>query len=201
MSLNEVLELEHDAGAALVGHRPGRLGGAGGVDRLLKRGGGTEVDLGSTSPCDGFHTSPRRVPSATRLPLMKCSMLRMGTEAFAPLLEGRSQSPMKALASGRAARILAFSQRILCGLTTGRQFFEAQPEIFIFHMVGKLPSSASTMKPWLASTHSAPVDGVGPSTFKSKRTVSRPRCLSGPGAAGRGACRGRGRCSSDAAAR
>ena len=45
--LDQLLELEHDAGAALrVGRGPGGLGGLGGIDRLLEVGGGAEADLG-----------------------------------------------------------------------------------------------------------------------------------------------------------
>ena len=44
---DQLLELEHDAGAALrVGRRPAGLGGIGGVDRLLQVGGGAEADPG-----------------------------------------------------------------------------------------------------------------------------------------------------------
>src|SRR3546814_18388063 len=44
---DQFLEAEHDAGAALgVGRGPFGLGGKGGVDRLLKMGGGGEFQLG-----------------------------------------------------------------------------------------------------------------------------------------------------------
>ena len=79
LRFDQFLELEHDPGATLrVGRGPGGLGGQRGVDRLLERRGGAEVDL-------GLDFALRRVPdiAAARavgdgLPLMKCSMLRIG---------------------------------------------------------------------------------------------------------------------------
>ncbi len=47
VALDQFLELEHDAGAALrVGRGPFRLGGAGGVHRALEVGGAAEADAG-----------------------------------------------------------------------------------------------------------------------------------------------------------
>ena len=44
---DQLLELEHDPGAALrVGRGPGRLRGLGGIDRLLEVGRGAEADMG-----------------------------------------------------------------------------------------------------------------------------------------------------------
>ena len=60
---DQLLELEHDPGAALrVGRGPGRLRGAGGVDRALEVGGGAEPDRAWTSPWLGSNTSPERSP-------------------------------------------------------------------------------------------------------------------------------------------
>ena len=45
IGFDQLLELEHDPGAALrVGRGPGRLRGLGGVDRLLQRRGGAKLD-------------------------------------------------------------------------------------------------------------------------------------------------------------
>ena len=77
LRFDQLLEVEHDAGAALrVGRGPGGLRGIGGVDRLLQVGGGAEADPGLDLALVGVEDVAFAGPRGIAAPSMKWSMLR-----------------------------------------------------------------------------------------------------------------------------